>query len=111
MNQTVVAGVGNIYASESLFRAGIRPRTPAARLSRARCNALATAVKTTLEAALAAGGSTLRDYVGSDGNSGYFQLHAFVYDRPDEPCRVCGHPIRRLRQGQRATYYCPQCQK
>ena len=111
MNQTVVVGVGNIYASESLFRAGIRPRTPAARLSRARCDALAAAVKATLDAALAAGGSTLRDYVGSDGNSGCFQLQTFVYDRPGEPCRVCGQAIRMFRQGQRATYYCPGCQK
>ncbi len=111
MNHTVVVGVGNIYASESLFRARIHPRTPARRLSRARCEALANAVKQTLDAALAAGGSTLRDFVGSDGAAGYFQLQTFVYERAGEPCRVCAQPVRQLRQGQRSTYFCPACQK
>lgn len=111
MNHTVVVGVGNIYASESLFRAGIHPLTQAARVSRARCEALARAVKETLAAALQAGGSTLRDFVGSDGASGYFQLQTFVYDRSGEPCRVCSRAIRLLRQGQRSTYFCPACQK
>jgi formamidopyrimidine-DNA glycosylase len=111
MNHTVVVGVGNIYASESLFRAGIHPRTAAARLSRARCEALVAAVKETLDAALRAGGSTLRDFVGSDGASGYFQLQTFVYDRSGEPCRACARPIRSVRQGQRSTFFCPSCQK
>ncbi len=111
MDHRLVAGVGNIYANESLFRAGIRPRTPARRVSLARCERLAEAVRATLEDALAAGGSTLRDFVGSDGAPGYFQQHYFVYDRAGEPCRVCGRPIRRVVQGQRSTYYCPGCQR
>jgi formamidopyrimidine-DNA glycosylase len=111
MNHTIVVGVGNIYASESLFRARINPRTAASRLSRARCDALVRAVKDTLEDALRAGGSTLRDFVGSDGAAGYFQLQTFVYDRAGEPCRACTRPIRWLRQGQRSTYFCPSCQR
>jgi formamidopyrimidine-DNA glycosylase len=111
MDSRVVVGVGNIYASEALFRAGIRPSTPARRLSAARCQLLAQAIRETLEEAIAAGGSTLRDFVGSDGNPGYFQQSYFVYDRAGEACRRCGTPVRALRQGQRSTYYCPQCQK
>ena len=111
MNHTIVFGVGNIYASESLFRAHINPRTAASRLSRARCEALVSAVKETLEDALRAGGSTLRDFVGSDGAAGHFQLQTFVYDRAGDPCRACTQPIRWLRQGQRSTYFCPSCQK
>lgn len=107
----IVVGVGNIYASESLFRAGIRPATPAGRVSLARCERLAEAVRTTLAAAIERGGSTLRDFVGSDGSSGYFQLECFVYDRAGEPCRVCGAPIRQIVQGQRSTYYCAHCQR
>ncbi len=106
----IVVGVGNIYCSESLFRAGIRPTTPAGRISLARCEKLAEAVRATLAEAIARGGSTLRDFVGSDGSSGYFQLDCFVYDRAGEPCRVCGTPIRQIVQGQRSTFYCPQCQ-
>jgi len=107
-----VVGVGNIYASESLFRAGIDPRTPAGRVSRARCARLADMVRATLADALASGGSTLRDYVGASGQPGsYFEIHAAVYERAGRPCRVCGTPIRRLVQGQRATYYCPTCQR
>ncbi|MGN6668082.1 MAG: bifunctional DNA-formamidopyrimidine glycosylase/DNA-(apurinic or apyrimidinic site) lyase [Trinickia sp.] len=107
----IVVGVGNIYASESLFRAGIRPTTPAGRVSLARCERLAQAVRVTLAAAIERGGSTLRDFVGSDGASGYFQLDCFVYDRAGEPCRVCGTPIRQIVQGQRSTYYCARCQR
>ncbi|MGO4282221.1 MULTISPECIES: bifunctional DNA-formamidopyrimidine glycosylase/DNA-(apurinic or apyrimidinic site) lyase [Cupriavidus] len=106
----IVVGVGNIYCSESLFRAGIRPTTAAGRLSLARCDKLAVAVRETLAEAIARGGSTLRDFVGSDGSSGYFQLDCFVYDRAGEPCRVCGTPIRQIVQGQRSTFYCPHCQ-
>ncbi|SDC42215.1 DNA-(apurinic or apyrimidinic site) lyase [Cupriavidus sp. YR651] len=106
----IVVGVGNIYCSESLFRAGIRPTTPAGRLSLARCEKLAVAVRETLAEAIARGGSTLRDFVGSDGSSGYFQLDCFVYDRAGEPCRVCGNPVRQIVQGQRSTFYCPHCQ-
>jgi formamidopyrimidine-DNA glycosylase len=107
----IVVGVGNIYASESLFRAGIRPTTAAGRVSAARCERLAEAVRATLSDAIARGGSTLRDFVGSHGESGYFQLDCFVYDRAGEPCRTCGTPIRHLVQGQRSTYYCPRCQR
>lgn len=111
MDSHVVVGVGNIYASEALFRAGIRPSTPARRLSAARCERLVNAIRETLEEAITAGGSTLRDFVGSDGNPGYFQQRYFVYDRVGEPCRCCGTPVRGLRQGSRSTYFCPCCQR
>ncbi|HWX13119.1 MAG TPA: bifunctional DNA-formamidopyrimidine glycosylase/DNA-(apurinic or apyrimidinic site) lyase [Trinickia sp.] len=107
----IVVGVGNIYASESLFRAGVRPTTAAGRLSAARCERLADAVRATLSDAIARGGSTLRDFVGSNGESGYFQLDCCVYDRAGLPCRVCSTPVRHLVQGQRSTYYCPHCQR
>ena len=107
----VVVGVGNIYASESLFLAGIRPTTPAARISRPRAARLHAAIREVLARAVRKGGSTLRDFSSADGQSGYFQLEAMVYDRAGEPCRVCGTTIRGIRQGQRATYYCPRCQK
>lgn len=109
---SAVVGVGNIYASESLFRAGIDPRTPAGRVSLARCKRLADSIRATLDDALTSGGSTLRDYVGASGQPGsYFEIHAAVYDREGQPCRVCATPIRRLIQGQRATYFCPACQR
>jgi len=111
MDGHVVAGVGNIYANEALFRAGIDPRTPAKRVSRPRCEALAQEIRAVLGEAIAAGGSSLRDYVGSDGMAGHFQNRFFVYGRSGEPCVRCGTAIRELRQGQRATCYCPQCQK
>ncbi|VVD70480.1 bifunctional DNA-formamidopyrimidine glycosylase/DNA-(apurinic or apyrimidinic site) lyase [Pandoraea terrigena] len=107
----IVVGVGNIYASESLFRAGIAPRLPAGKLSRPRAEKLAQAIKDVLAAAIEKGGSTLRDFVGSDGNRGYFQQEYFVYDRAGQPCRVCGTPIRQIVQGQRSTFFCPHCQK
>lgn len=107
---TVVVGVGNIYASECLFRAGIRPSTPASRLGRERCDRLATAVRETLADAIARGGSTLRDFVASDGSTGYFQLDCFVYGRAGQPCRRCGTPVRMQMSQQRATYWCPRCQ-
>jgi len=107
----IVVGVGNIYCSESLFRAGIRPTTPAGRISLARYEKLAVAVRETLTEAIARGGSTLRDFVHSDGSTGYFQLDCFVYDRAGEPCRVCGTPIRQIVQGQRSSFYCPTCQR
>jgi len=111
LSGTAVVGVGNIYASESLFRAGILPTTRAGRLSRARCEALAHAIRETLGDAIARGGSTLRDFVGSDGAAGYFQLECFVYGRAGLPCRVCGTPVRMRRDQQRATYWCPGCQR
>lgn len=105
-----VVGVGNIYASESLFRAGIRPTVAAARLSRARCDLLAQAIRATLAEAIERGGSSLRDFVGSDGSGGYFQLDCGVYGRAGEPCRVCAAPVKLIRQQQRATYFCATCQ-
>lgn len=111
MDSHVVCGVGNIYANEALFRAGIDPRTPAQRVSRKRCDALAQEIKATLGEAIAAGGSSLRDYVGSDGMAGHFQDRFLVYGRAGEPCTRCRTMIRELRQAQRATCYCPNCQK
>ncbi len=108
----IVVGAGNIYASESLFRARIHPKTRASRVSMARCERLVVALRSTLNDALDSGGSTLRDYVNATGEPGaYFTLHAAVYERSAEPCRVCGTPIKRIVQGQRATYFCPSCQK
>ena len=107
----VVVGVGNIYASEALFLAGIRPTVRASRISRPRTERLRVAVREVLARAVAKGGSTLRDFSNADGQSGYFQLEAMVYDRAGLPCRVCGAPIKSIRQGQRATYFCPVCQK
>lgn len=111
MTSHIVAGVGNIYANEALFRARIHPRTAGRRISPERCARLAQAIRDTLNAAIAAGGSSLRDFVGSDGQPGYFQQHYLVYERAGQPCRVCGAPIRTIRLGQRATYYCPRCQR
>lgn len=106
----VVVGVGNIYASESLFRAGINPKLAAHRLGPVRCARLAEAIRGVLTEAIGVGGSTLRDFVGADGAEGYFMLDAMVYERAGQPCRVCGAPIARIVQGQRATYYCRRCQ-
>ncbi|MGH8724511.1 MAG: bifunctional DNA-formamidopyrimidine glycosylase/DNA-(apurinic or apyrimidinic site) lyase [Burkholderiales bacterium] len=106
-----VVGVGNIYANESLFRARIHPRTQAKRLSLEKCGKLTAAIKETLRAAIRAGGSTLRDFVGADGAAGYFQQRYWVYDRAGKKCRRCSARIRKLTQGQRSTYYCATCQK
>lgn len=111
MDAQVVVGVGNIYASESLFHAGIRPAIAARRLSRPACARLAAAIKQVLTAAIAAGGSSLRDYVHSSGELGYFQLQTRVYDRAGLPCKTCATPVRRIVQGQRASFYCPTCQR
>jgi formamidopyrimidine-DNA glycosylase len=107
----VVVGVGNIYASEALFLAGIRPTLAASRISRPRALRLHGAIRDVLARAVERGGSTLRDFLNVNGQSGYFQLDAAVYGRAGEPCRVCATPIRQLRQGQRSTYFCPRCQK
>ena len=106
----VVVGVGNIYACESLFLAGIRPTRTAGRLRRAACDRLADAIRATLARAIEAGGTTLKDFVSSGGESGYFQLQVHVYGRAGLPCTVCGTPIRMIRQQQRASFYCPSCQ-
>lgn len=108
----IVVGVGNIYASESLFLAGIDPRKPGARVTRAESIRLHEAILQTLNQALDSGGSTLRDYVNAQGAPGaYFELHAAVYERAGQPCPRCSSVIKRLVQGQRATYYCPACQR
>ncbi len=111
MDSRVVVGVGNIYANEALFRAGIRPQLAAGKLSLARCAKLVQAIRQTLRAAIKAGGSTLRDFTNSAGEPGYFQQHYFVYGRAGEPCHRCGTPIRQVRQGQRSSFYCPACQR
>ena len=106
-----IVGVGNIYAAESLFRAGISPTRAAGRISRTRCHTLASAVRATLAEAIAAGGSSVRDYVHSDGGAGSFQLNCAVYGRYSLPCPNCGHSIAMLRQAGRTTFHCPHCQR
>ena len=111
MDSHLVVGVGNIYASESLFGAGISPLRAANRISLAACERLADSIRRTLAAAIAAGGSSVRDFVHSDGGAGCFQLQCAVYERAGEPCRGCGALVRSIRQAGRATYYCPRCQR
>jgi formamidopyrimidine-DNA glycosylase len=111
MDAKTVVGVGNIYASEALFRARVNPRRAAGRLSREAHDRIARAVKDVLADAIEVGGTTLRDYVNADGMPGYFRQKLYVYERAGEPCRVCGTPIRQCVQGQRSTYWCPSCQK
>jgi formamidopyrimidine-DNA glycosylase len=110
MNAHIVVGVGNIYASESLFMAGINPRRAAGRIAKHRYDALADAIKDVLSKAIKAGGTTLRDFYGGDGEAGYFQQQLEAYGREDEPCRRCNTPITAIVQGQRSTYYCKRCQ-
>lgn len=111
MDGETVVGAGNIYAAESLFRAGIRPSRAAGKVTRREYHALAAAVKAVLEAAVIQGGTTLRDFAGAHGESGYFQQDLFVYGRGGAPCRRCGTVIRLSRIGQRASCYCPRCQR
>ena len=111
MDNHMVCGVGNIYANESLFRAGIHPARAAGRIARPRYARLAEEVRVTLRAAIEAGGSTLRDFVHADGSPGYFQQQYFVYGRAGEKCLKCGTPIKTVRIGQRSAFYCPSCQK
>jgi formamidopyrimidine-DNA glycosylase len=111
MNSHLVVGVGNIYASEALFRARIAPGRRAATLSRVETTQLLRAVRAVLAQAIRAGGTTLRDYVGADGAPGYFRQRLYVYERAGKPCRRCGTAVRSRTQGQRSTYYCPSCQK
>mgnify|MGYP001823563244 CR=1 FL=1 len=110
MNNEIVTGVGNIYANEALFRAGINPRTKAGRLSLIRCGKLVAAIRETLRDAIDAGGSSLRDFFGTDGSPGYFQQQYSVYARQGQPCGHCGSTIRSIRLGQRTTFYCTSCQ-
>ncbi len=110
MNSNIVVGVGNIYASESLFRAGIRPTRQAGKVSKKRYLKLVEEIKTVLADAIEMGGTTLRDFHGSDGKPGYFRIKLKVYGRAGDPCEKCGSEIKHIVQGQRATYYCTSCQ-
>jgi formamidopyrimidine-DNA glycosylase len=111
MNSHIVTGVGNIYASEALFMAGIRPRRNAHSLSKAASQALVMAIKQVLSSAIQQGGTTLRDFVREDGTPGYFKQQLFVYERAGAACKNCDTIIKQYVLGQRSTYYCPTCQK
>jgi len=111
MDNHVVVGVGNIYANEALFRAGIKPQLAAGKLSLPRCEKLVKEIRATLAEAIKLGGSSLRDFVDTAGQPGYFQQHYWVYGRGGEPCRRCGKRIKQIRQGQRSSFYCGNCQK
>ncbi len=111
MNSEVVVGVGNIYASESLFMAGIRPGRAARRITRKETEVLTDKIKFVLQRSITQGGTTLRDFVNSDGNPGYFAQSLQVYGRTGEPCHSCGEPIAQKTLGQRSTFYCRLCQR
>ena len=111
MNSQLVVGVGNIYASEALFRAGISPRRAARRITKAEAQNLSRAIKAVLKGAIKIGGTTLRDYVNAEGAPGYFGQKLFVYERAGERCRVCAATVKQFTQGQRSTYWCPACQR
>lgn len=111
MDNHTVCGVGNIYANESLFRAGIHPARDAGRISHARYQRLVEQIRLTLRAAIKAGGSTLRDFVQANGSPGYFQQQYLVYGREGEKCKSCGAQIKAIRIGQRSAFYCPRCQR
>lgn len=111
MDQKIVVGVGNIYASEALFAAGIHPRRAAGEVSRARYARLAAEVQRILAYAIRRGGTTLRDFLAPDGAPGYFEQELYAYGRAGEPCKVCGTHIRAVTLGQRSTFYCPRCQR
>lgn len=111
MNSRIVAGLGNIYATEALFKAGIHPARPAGRISAARITKLVESTREVLIDAIRQGGTTLKDFVGGDGKPGFFQLSLSVYGRTDEPCFACGAPIKRSVQGQRSSYHCTRCQR
>lgn len=107
----IVVGVGNIYANEALFHARIHPQTPASKIGLKRYLRLVDAIRQTLQAAIDKGGSSLRDFVASDGSHGYFQLDYMVYGKTNQPCRICKTPIRQCVMGQRSTFFCPRCQR
>lgn len=111
MNSHIVTGIGNIYANEALYHAGIHPMRATGRVSRQRYNRLVQSIRETLSRAIQAGGSSIRDFVGSNGQTGYFQLDYWVYGRKGLPCRRCSAPIRSLRLGQRSSFFCPRCQR
>lgn len=111
MDQAIVVGVGNIYAAEALFAAGVHPKRAAGSVSRERYARLAAEVKRILSHAITRGGTTLRDFISPDGAPGYFEQELFVYGRAGQPCKVCGTPIRVITLGQRSTFYCSRCQR
>lgn len=111
MNSKIVVGVGNIYASESLFLAGIHPKRQAGKISKVRCEKLTEAIKSILIESIKQGGTTLRDFVRENGEPGYFKQRLNVYGRAGEPCPKCENPVRQITQGQRSTFYCYQCQR
>jgi len=111
LDQSLYAGIGNIYADEALFRAGVRPRRGALRVTRRECDAIAAAVRQVLERSIETGGSSIQDFIGPDGQDGHFQDERAVYARSGDPCRRCSSPIRRIVVGQRGTHYCPRCQR
>lgn len=111
MNSHIVVGIGNIYANEALFLAGVRPQRKCAKLTRADSVRLVTAIKKVLEAAIEAGGTTLRDYYGVDGETGYFKMALYVYGRGGEPCLHCTSSLKYVKNSQRQSIYCPQCQR
>ena len=111
MDSHTVVGVGNIYANESLFTAGIRPTKAAGKLTRKQCEQWVADIKKILQRSITQGGTTLRDFVGGDGKPGYFAQQLNVYGRGGEPCRTCGTTLKEIRQAQRTTVYCPSCQK
>ena len=110
MTSHIVVGIGNIYASESLYLAGIHPKRMASRISRKRMDSLVSAIKIILQKAIDAGGTTLRDFQNSDGSEGYFKIELNVYDKRNMPCPNCNSAIRLVTIGQRSTYYCKYCQ-
>ncbi len=111
MNSHIVVGIGNIYASEALYMAGIHPKRAAGKVSRNKYRLLAEVIQEVLNDAIDQGGTTLRDFVNGDGKPGYFGQHLNVYGKAGEPCISCRRPIREIRQGQRSTFYCPKCQR
>ena len=111
MDNAIVVGVGNIYANEALFNAGIRPTAEAGKISKPRYQKLADEIKTVLARAIEQGGTTLKDFVGGDGKPGYFKQQLNVYGRGGEPCNHCGKPLKEKHIGQRATVFCTQCQR
>ncbi len=110
MDSRIIAGIGNIYANEILFHAGINPARSVDSLTKKQWDTVASNIKTTLEHAISCGGSTIRDYINGDGEPGYFQMNFTVYGKADEPCEVCRTPIEKSKMGGRATFFCPTCQ-
>jgi formamidopyrimidine-DNA glycosylase len=111
LNQEFLRGLGNIYCDESLFRAGIHPRTLSSKISKQRAQRLHTAIQAVLADAIEQGGSSISDYVDSEGSKGYFQLHTAVYGKTGQPCKVCGHAIKKIVVAARSTHYCSRCQR